>query len=137
MILFTFVSKYVKCLFISVFTFCCLQCLAQDNTSRSNPELVISNKATVAISDRASTLSDKITVRSDKYLKKLFKQELKLYKKLKAKDSLLANELFTDIIASYDKLINSGSTIIMFPIWILSELRLAFCQSLKILTCSL
>ncbi len=88
-------------LLLTVYAFViCLPAMPQDSTSI----LHLPGRAFNRINAKAQRLESHLHSQTERYLKRLEKQEEKLYKKLGAKDSTAAAELFGDIKERYSKL---------------------------------
>lgn len=79
-------------------------CYSQHVSKSADSLLKIPDKAIGAIDRRTATISDAVTWKTEKYLQKMIRQEKKLQKKLAAKDTLAAGQIFGDVEQRYAKL---------------------------------
>ncbi len=93
-----------------------LSCYAQDSTSLYNKVFNFPDKLFGSINKKSEQFQQRLEKSTAKYLKKLYRQELKLQRKLAKKDSTVAQEIFGNVKQRYADLQNpSDSARRMFP----------------------
>jgi hypothetical protein len=101
-------AKLTCCLLLLCILFCNYPCISQDSTSIQSLAS-LPGKYYTGVTQKLSGFETRFDKATRKYLRKLKRQEQKIYSKLSKKDPIKAKELFGDISARYNNLSGQAS----------------------------